>query len=191
MNKQIEEMVKDICKIERPCKECSAYPGACKAVRYAERFYHASYRKTSDIARRIFDEIYAAYDDCIYIDEREIGHLKVDEFLECIVNIDKKYTEGEDGDLHGRRCLITPQKTAEKLTEKGYRKAEDVAFEATDNFRDAIMDVFIDMCRGNDYNKLTLLQIGDAIDAVYDKQIANLKKKYESEEADDEASREG
>lgn len=71
--------------------------------------------------------------------------------------------------------------SATGLYNKGYRKAEDIAFEATDNFRDAIMDVFIDMCGENDYNKLTLWQIGDAIDDVYDNQIAELKKKYESE----------
>ncbi len=62
----------------------------------------------------------------------------------------------------------------------------EVAVEAIDRFRNAIMDVFIDMCRGNDYNKVNLLQIGDAIDAVYDKQIAEICKKHESEGADDE-----
>ena len=86
--------------------------------------------------------------------------------------------------LKGIKC--NPKRNAERFIAKDYRKSTDVAFEATDNFRDAIMDVFIDMCCGNDYNKLTLLQIGDAIDAVYDKQIADIKKKYESEGADDD-----
>ena len=27
---------------------------------------------------------------------------------------------------YGRRCLITPQNTAEKMSEKGYRKASEV-----------------------------------------------------------------
>lgn len=31
--KQIEEMAKDICKLGKPCEECSAYPDACKAVK--------------------------------------------------------------------------------------------------------------------------------------------------------------
>lgn len=87
-------------------------------------------------------------------------------------------------------CCSYNGKEAEALYNAGYRKAEDVAFEATDNFRDAIMDVFIGMCRGNDYNKVNLLQIGDAIDAVYDKQIADLKKKYESEGADESQCKE-
>lgn len=47
MNKQIEEMAKDICKLGKPCEKCSAYPDACKAVKYAERFYNAGYRKQS------------------------------------------------------------------------------------------------------------------------------------------------
>ena len=67
-------------------------------LRLSEMLIAKGYRKTSDVARRIFDEIYAAYDDCIHIDEREIGHLKVNKFLECIVNIDKKYTESEGAD---------------------------------------------------------------------------------------------
>ena len=48
MNKQIEEMAKDICKLGKPCEKCSAYPDACKAVKYAERFYTAGYRKQSE-----------------------------------------------------------------------------------------------------------------------------------------------
>lgn len=50
MNKQIEEMAKDICKLGKPCEKCSAYPDACKAVKYAERFYNADYRKTEWIS---------------------------------------------------------------------------------------------------------------------------------------------
>ena len=45
MKQQIDEMAKDICKLGKPCSECSAYPDACKAVKYAERFYTADYRK--------------------------------------------------------------------------------------------------------------------------------------------------
>lgn len=51
-------------------------------------------------------------------------------------------------------------------------------FEGVDKFRSDLMDKFIDLCRGNDYNKLTLLKIGDTVDQIYDKQIAELKKKY-------------
>lgn len=45
-------------------------------------------------------------------------------------------------------------------------------------FKNDLVNTFIDLCRGNDYNKLTLLKIGDTIDALYDKHIADLKKKY-------------
>ena len=62
-DKQICEMVKDICKIEKPCKECSAYPDACKAARYAERFYNAGYRRATDVAMEIFEEIEDALDN--------------------------------------------------------------------------------------------------------------------------------
>lgn len=62
-DKQIEGMVKDICKIEKPCKECFAYPDACKAVRYAERFYHAGYRKASDVVSDIFEGVMQAIEE--------------------------------------------------------------------------------------------------------------------------------
>ena len=45
MNKQIDEMARDICRLGKPCEKCSAYPDACNAVKYAERFYTAGYRK--------------------------------------------------------------------------------------------------------------------------------------------------
>ena len=50
-------------------------------------------------------------------------------------------------------------------------------FKLVDQFRDDIMDEFIDLCRGNDFNKLTLLKIGDVVDQIYDKQINNLLEK--------------
>jgi hypothetical protein len=55
-------------------------------------------------------------------------------------------------------------------------------FEEVDKFRTNIMNKFIYLCRGNDYNKLTLLKIGDVIDEMYDVQIAELKKKYTEEQ---------
>ena len=38
-----------------------------------------------------------------------------------------------------------------------------------DEFKSEIMSKFIELCRGNDYNKLTLLRIGDTIDRIYEK----------------------
>lgn len=51
-------------------------------------------------------------------------------------------------------------------------------FEEVDKFRADLMNKFIDLCRGNDYNKLTLLKIGDVVDEMYDRRIAELKNKY-------------
>ena len=38
-----------------------------------------------------------------------------------------------------------------------------------DEFRRELMSDFIALCRGNDFNKLTLLRIGETIDSVYEK----------------------
>lgn len=38
-----------------------------------------------------------------------------------------------------------------------------------DEFKSELMSKFIDLCRGNDYNKLTLLRIGETIDRIYEK----------------------
>jgi hypothetical protein len=70
---------------------------------------------------------------------------------------------------------------AEKLTDKGYRKADEVALEAVDDFQSTIRYIFLNMCDGNDYNTLNLLQIDSAIEALFDNKIAELKKKYTQE----------
>ena len=112
--------------------------------------------------------------------QTEIKQLAKDIFAPKVAldGIDLAFASAHGADVEDCHFM----RIANHLYGKGYRKSTDVAFEAIDNFRDSIMDVFIDMCRGNDYNKLTLLQIGDAIESIYDKQIAELKNKYESEE---------
>ena len=66
---------------------------------------------------------------------------------------------------------------AKYLIEKeGYRKASEVALEAVDDFQRSIRHIFLDMCNGNDYNTLNLLQIDSAIEALFDCKIADLKK---------------
>ena len=45
---QIRKMAQDICRLGKPCEKCSAYPDACKAVKYAERFYDADYHKKTE-----------------------------------------------------------------------------------------------------------------------------------------------
>jgi hypothetical protein len=43
-----------------------------------------------------------------------------------------------------------------------------------DEFRCELMSEFIRLCRGNDFNKLTLLRIGETVDEVYDKVVTSL-----------------
>ena len=38
-----------------------------------------------------------------------------------------------------------------------------------DEFKNEVMQKFIELCRGNDYNKLSLLRIGETIDRIYEK----------------------
>ena len=64
MNKQIEEIAKDICKLGKPCEKCSAYPDACKAVKYAERFYTAGYRKQKEGHWYIAEYEYLTCSEC-------------------------------------------------------------------------------------------------------------------------------
>lgn len=53
------------------------------------------------------------------------------------------------------------------MAEKEYIEAKDL-----DDFRDEIMGKFLSLCNYNDYNKLTLLRIGETIDKVYDKYVS-------------------
>ena len=49
--------------------------------------------------------------------------------------------------------------------------AEYIVQDALSDFKDDLVSEFIELCRGNDYNKLSLLKIGDTIDDIYDKHI--------------------
>ena len=55
-DKQIEEMAHDICHLDRTCDLCMT-SFECKAMIYAKRFYDKGYRKASEVAREIFEEI--------------------------------------------------------------------------------------------------------------------------------------
>ena len=71
--------------------------------------------------------------------------------------------------------------TAKNLYNKGYRKASEVAeeiFAEIDDFQRKLRHIFLGMCGGNDYSNLNLLQIDNAIEALFDSHIAELKKKY-------------
>ena len=50
-------------------------------------------------------------------------------------------------------------------------EARDIAIAALDTFKDELVGRFIDLCNGNDFNKLKLEKIYDTIDEIYDKHI--------------------
>lgn len=56
----------------------------------------------------------------------------------------------------------------------------DDKFAAVDRFRANLTNTFIDLCRGNDYNKLTLLKICDTIDRTYDRLIDDMRNDDEA-----------
>ena len=47
-------------------------------------------------------------------------------------------------------------------------------------FKEDLMDKFIELCRGNDYNKLSLLKIGDVVEETFDKHIEIATDKIEN-----------
>jgi hypothetical protein len=95
MQNEIEQMAKDFCAVGIPCEECHLYKNRCHAKKYATRAYNNGYRKASDVAREIFEEIeetlahhYEEWDFCYY-----------DDYLgEDIAELKKKYTESEKDD---------------------------------------------------------------------------------------------
>jgi hypothetical protein len=46
--KQIEEMARDICRVKQNCNDVCHPINSCRALKYAERFYNAGYRKQSE-----------------------------------------------------------------------------------------------------------------------------------------------
>lgn len=92
-DKQIEEMARDICHLPRTCDECEV--GAingyrCQSKKYAERAVDKGYRKASDVAREIFEEI-----DDIRL-EHSYGEIDGNELNVKLFNLKKKYeSEGE------------------------------------------------------------------------------------------------
>lgn len=50
-------------------------------------------------------------------------------------------------------------------------KRKYIIQDALSDFKNEIVNNFIDLCRGNDYNKLNLLTIEDVINRIYDKHM--------------------
>ena len=49
-------------------------------------------------------------------------------------------------------------------------------------FRKMLVDEFFRLCNYNDYNKLTLLNIGDVIDECFDKSIETIQDRRKEDE---------
>ena len=80
--KEIEEMSREICSeydCVIPCQSCGYYGYAnCRDVKSAEKLYIAGYRKASDVAREIFEEIRAESSYCVASQNGvEIYHTKL------------------------------------------------------------------------------------------------------------------
>ena len=69
---------------------------------------------------------------------------------------------------------------ADHLYSAGYRKQTEETLNAIDSFKDALVDKFLLLCNCNDFNKLTLLTISDAISDVFNEQILRVLKEGES-----------
>lgn len=86
---KIKEMAQDICRLGKPCENCSAYPDACKAVKYAERFYDANYGKQHEAEwKKVYQNNIAAVYEC-----SRCGHLSFGTSDYCICGA--KMKEGE------------------------------------------------------------------------------------------------
>lgn len=101
-DKQIEEMADIICKSNNPtmrthCDKC-VFSGMCDIQDGCEALYNAGYRKASDVAREIFEEIEKLISsECLVIKDEDGIRGYVDASVHYIlVELKKKYeSEGE------------------------------------------------------------------------------------------------
>ena len=63
-----------------------------------------------------------------------------------------------------------------EIKAEAYKECNQKTLMCLDKFREEIVDKFIIMCDGNDYNKLNLMSMVDTIDSIYDKHMDNLLK---------------
>ena len=66
--------------------------------------------------------------------------------------------------------------------ERAKAEAYKVFLPLLENFRNEVVYQFIDMCDGNDYNKLNLMSMVDTIDCIYKKHINNILKELAGED---------
>lgn len=63
------------------------------------------------------------------------------------------------------------------MREWGRRKIKAIVecYDELELFKNMLIDEFLRLCNYNDYNKLTLLKIGDVVDECFDKSIETIK----------------
>ena len=90
-DKQIEEMAKTILDVDR-----SYYGMECddiQAKAEATAIYDKGYRKASEVAREIFEEI-----EDLWNTEYVVGNLTAEQFKDKYAELKKKYTNTEGGE---------------------------------------------------------------------------------------------
>ena len=96
-DKQIEEMAKTVCHLDRTCDQCMT-SFECKAMTYAKRFYNAGYRKASDTAKEIIKHLARLVEDkemLMSFYGKSGWFIKVDDVTDFIADINRMYEEGE------------------------------------------------------------------------------------------------
>lgn len=71
------------------------------------------------------------------------------------------------------------------MMRKGRRRKIKAIIECYDElelFRNMLVDEFLRLCNYNDYNKLTLLKIGDVVDKCFDKSIETIQDMRKEDE---------
>lgn len=76
-NEQIEEMALVMCGRES-CMSCTHFVNAtkCAAIVSAKKLYKADYRKASEVAREIFEEIEEVINHIGYLEELDFNSIK-------------------------------------------------------------------------------------------------------------------
>ena len=100
--KKMEEIGSKLPCDREDCSKCLAMNRRCKDFLFAERLYNAGYRKASDVAREMFEEIIADIEALlsIYTDNTELSETMrtlielVKRYL--LAELKKKYTEERD-----------------------------------------------------------------------------------------------
>ena len=114
-NKQIEEIAEILCRYKADdgtcivtLRECDH---TCAYTQYGETLYNAGYRKASDVAREIFEEIEREINDALQSNYKVLPLIEQSESLwnrvngkidalrgleDYLAELKKKYTEGEE-----------------------------------------------------------------------------------------------